>query len=300
MSGSVHKSVMVGEVLQSLEADKGGMFLDCTFGGGGHTRAILEANAENQVTAIDRDIRAVERGAPDVAKYAPRLRLIHGSFSQLPKLLAGASFDGILADLGLSTDQIREGRGFSFNDQNSLDMRMNEEDPLTAKDLVNTVGEQELFVLLKEGGVGAKAREIARAIIRARPIENAKALSAAINKIPQGKGTTNPSTVVFQAIRISINKELEEIETLMAKVPGFVKSGGRVSIITFHSLEDKAVTKVMRSWEGADDLPALWPGRHETKKLGHAVTKKPLTPSEEEVAENPSARSARLRVFKFQ
>ncbi len=299
MSQTVHISVLLNEVIDSLRAREGGRFLDCTLGGGGHTKAILDANPKNTVTAIDRDLRAIKRTSEALSQYSSRLTIHHGSFSTLKSLDLGDSFDGVLADLGVSTDQIKEGRGFSFNDEASLDMRMNEEEGETAHEIVNTLSEQDLFKILAEGGVGPKARDIARAIVRARPIANAKELSRVINQIPQGKKTVNPATVAFQAIRMAVNRELSEIESLMEVAPRLVRSQGRLSVITFHSLEDKAVTKVMRAWEGSEDFPALWPGRKESKRIGTVVFRKAVVASDEECEANPSARSARLRVFEF-
>lgn len=298
MSESIHRSVMVREVLESLRAADGGEFLDCTFGGGGHSRAILQANTNNRVTAIDRDLRAIDRSKKDGASFGDRLSVVHSAFSGVDSILFGSKFDGVLADLGVSTDQIKEGRGFSFSDDDSLDMRMNEAGGVKASEIVNEVSESELVNILYAGGA-RNGREAARAIVRARPIASAKALALVVSKLPTGKKKINPATVIFQAIRMAVNNELEEIKNLMSVVPSMVRSGGRLSVITFHSIEDKAVTHTMRSWEGASGEPALWPGSKTTKILGKVLTRKAVVPSDEEVEGNPSSRSAKLRVFEF-
>ena len=299
-----HISVLLAESVEAVGASAGGRFLDCTLGGAGHTQALLDASADSSVVAIDRDLRAIGRAQKRLAPYEGRVVLHHAAFSKLPSLVGKApfesrSFHGMLADLGVSTDQIREGRGFSFHDGASLDMRMNEDEGSTAEDLVNTASEQELFIILKEGGVGFEARAIARAIVAKRPFHSAAELSKVINQLPHKKGQTNPSTLAFQALRMAVNRELEEIDALLQAAPRLVRQGGKLAVITFHSLEDKAVARTMRAWEGEKE-PALWPGAKATKSLGRVVSKKAITPSDEELQTNPSARSARLRVFQFE
>lgn len=300
-----HISVMLHEVVDLLEASQGGGYLDCTLGGGGHTRAILEASPKTTVCAVDRDGRAIERARTALASFGDRVTLHHGSFSQVGEMFKGQSFDGILADLGLSTDQLKEGRGFAFSEEAPLDMRMNEADSLTAHELVNSMSEHDLFVLLRRGGVGAEAKAIARAIVRARPVQTTKALAEiVVRAMPASRGRegekrSHPATVTFQALRIAVNDEFGEIERLLDAVPALMKAGGRTAIITFHSLEDKLVTETMRRWEGGGEFSAQWPGAFRHKPLGRLVTRKPVVPSEGELQRNPSSRSARLRVFRF-
>ena len=298
---SVHTSVMLAEVLEFLKASEGGLFLDCTFGGGGHSKAILEASADSKVIGLDQDIRAIDRAEALLSAYPDRLSLHHTPFSNLDKIIGDKKFDGVLADLGISSDQLAEGRGFSFKDEDSLDMRMNEHADLSAKDIVNTFEEGEIFRLLKKGGVGKEARAATRAIVQNRPFEDAKALAGsvkrAVERFERGK-KRNPATLIFQAIRIAVNKELEELETLLEKIPGHVKPGGRLALITFHSLEDKLTARTMRKWRG-ESGPALWGGAPETESLGKMLTSKAVEPSDEEISNNRRARSARLRVFEF-
>jgi 16S rRNA (cytosine1402-N4)-methyltransferase len=221
-------------------------------------------------------------------------------------VLEGKVFDGMLADLGTSTDQLKEGRGFSFTDESSLDMRMDESSGLSAQEIVNSASEQELFVILKRGGVGSEARPVARAIASERPFTSARQLSATVNQVlarvaraKTAQKKVNPSTVVFQALRIAVNREFEQIESLMKLAPQVVRRGGRMAVITFHSLEDRAVARTMREWESGGEFSALNPASRHAPSLGKVIERKGVYPSEEEVARNPSSRSACLRVFEF-
>lgn len=301
-AGSVHVPVLLREVVEQLGAGQGGMFLDCTFGGGGHTRAILEAHPDSWVVALDRDPRALERGSKWASKYGERLELVHSPFSRLLSAVSFRGFDGVLADLGMSTDQLKEGRGFSFADEESLDMRMDEGEGISAREFLNSASERELFVALAAGGVGAMARPLAKTLVSKRPFSSARELADVIKSSQLGKradSRVHPATVVFQAIRMRINQEPEEIEQLLDSVPSVVKSGGRLVVITFHSLEDRLVTHRMRRWESAGSYPASWRGPREGAKIGRIWPKKPIVPSDEEVQVNPASRSARLRCFEF-
>ncbi len=306
-SETLHIPVMLTEVLEALRADAGGDFLDCTLGGGGHTEGLLAANPTNFVVAIDRDQRAIDRARRRLSGESKRIELIQAAFSDLRDMCSGKQFDGILADLGLSTDQLSEERGFSFNDDSPLDMRMDESQPVTADSIVNGSTERELFAILKRGGVGREARAVAKAIVDNRPVRTTRELARVICKAAQpytGKKKINPATVPFQAIRIAVNGEFEEIETLLKAAPALMKKGGRLAVITFHSLEDKAVAHTMRAWEADSTAPAWWPRSKLAKRgieqpLGRMVSKKAIQPSEDEIKRNPASRSARLRVFEF-
>lgn len=302
MEKTSHVPVMPDEVVEWLKAEEGGEFLDCTLGGAGHTLAILKANPSNKVLAVDRDSRAIIRSGRKLQDYEDRVKIVHSAFSHIREALGGRKFDGMLIDLGLSTDQLKENRGFSFNDTSSLDMRMDESQELSAFITVNKTSEQELFKILKQGGVGREARAVARAIIKARPIQKTSELSRVVNHALAGKlkaKKTNPSTVVFQAIRMAVNDEINELETILRDSEKLVKPGGRLAVITFHSLEDKMVTREMRSWQSRGSYPALWRGEVKEKPLGKLLTKKAVLPKKEELKKNPSARSASLRVFEF-
>jgi 16S rRNA (cytosine1402-N4)-methyltransferase len=306
MAATQHIPVMAKEVLDALRAAEGGKFVDCTLGGAGHTQMILESNPKNQVTAADRDGRALDRARERLAKFGNRVQLIHSEFAGLAAELQNENFDGLLADLGISTDQLKENRGFSFNDADTLDMRMDQSSGPTAAELLNTCSAKELFVMLKQGGVGNEARALSQAIIENRPYASAKDLSRVVNqtfaRVSRAKMAAkkvNPSTVVFQALRIAVNREFEQIESLMQLAPRIVRQGGRMAVITFHSLEDRLVARTMRDWESGGEFSARNPGTATRKRLGRVVERKGIFPSAEEVASNPSARSACLRVFEF-
>lgn len=301
MEETVHIPVLEREVCEYLQAERGGRFIDCTLGGGGHTIAILKSNPANTVVAVDRDLRALDRARERLKSFGDRVKLVHGRFSKVTEVVSNETFDGMLVDLGISTDQLKENRGFSFGDSAELDMRMDESESISARDIVNNTSERELFLILKKGGVGSEAKTVAHAIVQARPITETRELARVINTSIAGqsrKKQTNPSTVVFQAIRIAVNGELQEIEELMAAAPTLVRGGGRLAMITFHSLEDQLVTSTMRSWEQAGDFPASWRGPR-GRSLGKMVERKAVAPSEEETTRNASSRSARLRVFEF-
>lgn len=299
----VHIPIMVDEVIEALRAKQGGMFLDCTFGSGGHTKAILDASPDAWVVAMDRDRRAIERGGALVSEYGERLKLVHAPFGELDTAVSFKGFDGILADLGMSTDQLKEGRGFSFVDEASLDMRMDESSGMSAQEFLNTAAEREIYVALAEGGVGQNARFIARAIVQERPFESACQLAEVVKQSHLGKkgeSRAHPATVVFQALRMKVNDEIGQLEHFLQAVPKVSKKGSRFAVITFHSIEDKIVTNRMRSWESAGSYPASWRGARTEVRIGHVVHRKPIVPSDDEISRNAASRSARLRVLEFE
>lgn len=295
---------MKEEVINYLKAKEGGVFLDCTLGGAGHTKAILDANKNNIVYAIDRDINAIERAKDFLKDYKDRVFLYNTEFSNAnSSIFNGIKFDGILADLGLSQDELKENRGFSFNDESFLDMRMNQESVLTASNIVNEFESKELYKILKIGGVGKEAGSIVNAILKNRPINSAKELSQIIKsatlKFYKGK-KLNPSALTFQAIRIAVNDEFGEIKKLLENVPSLAKPQARLVVICFHSLEDKIVTSTLRSFEkGENDKISLMVAKDEVKGIGKLITKKALVPTQEEIQENFASRSSLMRVFEF-
>lgn len=303
MSKTRHISVLADEVLAWLRAENEGVFFDGTFGGGGHTKQILLKNSNSTVFGCDRDERAIKRGEEIQKEYYPRLRLIHKSFAEALDEIPEQKFDGMLLDLGLSTDQLYEGRGFSFRDSSTLDMRMDERASKTAAQILNDSTESELKKLLKIGGVGKEIRWVLPAIIRGRPFTTAKELADAIaaNTPARERGDSHPATVVFQALRIAVNQEFDELRSFLEKAPSHAKQSARLAIISFHSLEDEMVTKTMRGWEqGGDTAPAWYPGANLIRNSkGKLLTKKAVVPSEDEVSQNPASRSARMRVFEF-
>ena len=295
---------MKEEVINYLKAKEGGVFLDCTLGGAGHTKAILDANKNNIVYAIDRDINAIERAKDFLKDYKDRVFLYNTEFSNAnSSIFNGIKFDGILADLGLSQDELKENRGFSFNDESFLDMRMNQESVLTASNIVNEFESKELYKILKIGGVGKEAGSIVNAILKNRPINSAKELSQIIKsatlKFYKGK-KLNPSALTFQAIRIAVNNEFGEIKKLLENVPSLAKPQARLVVICFHSLEDKIVTSTLRSFQkGENDKISLMVAKEEVKGIGKLITKKALVPTQEEIQENFASRSSLMRVFEF-
>lgn len=297
-----HISVMPDESLQYLQVDKGGVFLDCTLGGGGHSRKILSANTANIVYAGDRDSNAIERSVQITAEYPNRFIAKKCSFSEIGLLFKDQKFNGVLADLGISSDHLAENRGFSFQDD-SLDMRMDKDSQITAADIVNNFSVSELCSLLRRGGVRTNVKQIADSIIKHRPFNNARSLADAINKAARSRSDKklNPATVAFQAIRIEVNNELAEIKRLLDTIPSIVVVGARLVIISFHSLEDKIVAGTMRNWSREDQIPAFWANNNLRSKgaLGRLLTKKAIMPGEKEVENNSRARSARLRCFEF-
>lgn len=299
---AVHIPVLRDEVVEAVGASRGGLFLDCTFGGGGHTRAMLDAHPEVWVVAVDRDARALARAEVWKGEYGDRLELYHGTFSHIEEHVGQRKFHGIIADLGMSTDQLKEGRGFSFSDGDALDMRMNEAEGMTAQEFLNTASDRDLYLALVEGGVGKGARQLVSAIQRNRPIVSATQLAEVVRgsmAAKRGESGVHPATVVFQAVRMAINREKDEIIGLLESIPHLVIPGGRFACITFHSIEDRLVTNQLREWESGGSYPASWRGPRELKKMGRLTSKKPIVPSDDEVNRNPASRSARLRVFEF-
>ncbi len=299
---TVHVSVLLEEVIKALKLDRGGVFLDCTVGGAGHMEAMLKASESVQVVGIDRDQKALSRAASRLKPFEGRFSLHHHSFSELETISKHGPFSGILADLGLSSDQIEDGRGISFREDSRLDMRMNPEDELTAETVVNNYTAGELTRVLAEGGVRKNLKRYVSAILSRRPFHTSDSLADAIvNATPmKDRFGKHPATVVFQAIRIEVNAEFEQIENLLNFVPTAIASGGIFACISFHSLEDKLVARRMRKWRG-EGLPANVPGvfQHESQSLGRLLTPKAIVPTAKEQEANPRSRSARLRVFQF-
>ena len=287
-----HKSVLIDEVISFLQLRSGGIYLDVTFGSGGHTRALLDAEPDCMVIALDWDKASIKRFAPDLEEdYGDRLRVVWGNFSQLYKILKREKIkavDGIIADFGTSQMQIGAAEGFSFLRPSPLDMRMSSgHQKLTAQEIINTWPEKELVILFKTYGEEPRSRAIARAICEERKkirFKTTDQLAKLVARVVGGpRRRTHPATRVFQALRMHINKELDNIRSLLSVVPSVLASGGRCVCISFHSLEDRLVKEMFQE--------------HESKGSGVVVTKRGQRPSEEEVEENPSSRSATLRVF---
>ncbi|MDB9391790.1 16S rRNA (cytosine(1402)-N(4))-methyltransferase RsmH [Microcystis aeruginosa] len=277
-----HISVLSQELIAGLNIQPGGHYLDLTLGGGGHSRLLLEAHPETTVTAIDRDQSALEAAKISLAPYLDnRLTLWWGNFADYKG--QNSSFDGIIADLGVSSPQFDQSeRGFSFRHTAALDMRMDRCQSLTAADIINHWHEKELADLFYQYGEERLSRPIARSIVQKRPFTTTTELAAVIaSSVPASYryGRIHPATRVFQALRIAVNQELDSLQKLLHQAPHWLKSGGIIAMISFHSLEDRLIKY----------------GFRENNSL-KIITKKPIIPSREEQAKNPRSRSAKLRI----
>ncbi|EDX73171.1 S-adenosyl-methyltransferase MraW [Coleofasciculus chthonoplastes PCC 7420] len=276
-----HRSVLSQELIAGLAIRPGGHYLDATVGGGGHSELILSAAPDVRVTAIDQDAQAIAAAQTRLASYGDRIQFWRGNFVdyQPPESL----FDGIIADLGVSSAQLDiPDRGFSFRHQAPLDMRMDQRQSLTAAQIINHWDETQLANTIYEYGEERLSRRIARAIVERRPFETTTQLAEAIARSVPKKyryGRIHPATRTFQALRIAVNQELSSLEKFLNCAPRWLKPGGRIGIISFHSLEDRLVKHHLR------DSPIL-----------RVLTKKPITPQPTERDENPRARSAKLRL----
>jgi 16S rRNA (cytosine1402-N4)-methyltransferase len=275
-----HVPVLSRELIEGLNIQSGGHYLDATAGGGGHSELILAAAPDVQVTAIDRDAEAIAAAKVKLDQYGDRVHFWHGNFAEYePKTIA---FDGIIADLGVSSAQfdIPE-RGFSFRHTADLDMRMDQRQSLTAAEVINYWKEAQLADTFYKYGEERLSRQIARRIVEQRPFQTTTELADAIaHSVPRKYryGRIHPATRVFQALRIVVNQELDSLETFLNRAPNCLKPEGRIGIISFHSLEDRIVKHSLR------DSPLL-----------RVLTKKPITAQEKELEENPRSRSAKLR-----
>lgn len=276
-----HVPVLLDAVINGLAIHPGGHYLDATVGGGGHSRRILEAAPDVRVTALDQDPSALAAAQENLAEFGDRLHVHALNFADFAP--GNLRFDGILADLGVSSAQFDQGeRGFSFRHTAPLDMRMNPRQPLSAADLINTEDEAELARIFYIYGEERLSRRIARRIVEQRPFETTTELAEAIARCVPPKyryGRIHPATRVFQALRIAVNRELEVLEQFLEAAPSWLAPGGRIVIISFHSLEDRMVK------HGFRNHPLLT-----------VLTKKPIEAEEAEIQTNPRSRSAKLRV----
>jgi 16S rRNA (cytosine1402-N4)-methyltransferase len=288
----LHAPVLVSECVTILEPGRGGLFVDCTVGLGGHSRALLEAGA-SRILGLDRDPEALEIAAEALAAFGDRVELVHADYRDLDRVLDGRGVDavaGALADLGVSSMQFDgEGRGFSFRRDEPLDMRMDRSQGSTAAELIADVDETELANLIFQYGEERHSRRIARSIIRARQsaqVSTTGQLAAIVRRaVPvRGHQRIDPATRTFQALRIWVNRELDGLDTFLSGTVRRLMAGARLAVIAFHSLEDRIVKHTFRALErGAAAVRIL--------------TKRPIEPSEDEVTRNPRARSAKLRAI---
>lgn len=300
-----HRPVLLEETLELLDPGPGSCIIDGTVGSGGHAEAILERTAPDGVLiGIDRDPDAIRRSGERLGRFGSRCVLIHGNHVDM-KVIAGrhgvTSVDGILLDLGVSSEQFDEPeRGFSFMRDAPLDMRMDTSKGCSAGDLLNTLSEQELADILKRFGEERMARRIAKAIIHERartPLATTGELARVVAAACGGRrGAIHPATRTFQALRIAVNNELDGLRRALPAGLGLLREGGRMVVISFHSLEDRIAKKQFAvcagSWESLPAGGRAWRGEDPTVKL---LVRKPLRPSDDEVRGNPRSRSAKLR-----
>lgn len=280
---------MKDELIEILSPKPGGIYLDCTIGVGGHAEAILEkAGGDAMLIGIDKDMESIEVAARRLSRFGDRVRIFHGDFRDLKRISREAGvngFDGTIFDLGISSFQLdNPERGFSFRLEGPLDMRMDRTSPLTAFELVNRRSERELFEIIRNYGEERWARRIARAICKERekgPIRTTLHLARIVEEaVPERwrHGRIHPATKTFQALRIAVNGELDGLEDAIRDAVDLLLPGGRICVISFHSLEDRIVKRTLKDLDSVEIL-----------------TKRPLFPKKEEVERNPRCRSARLR-----
>jgi 16S rRNA (cytosine1402-N4)-methyltransferase len=287
----IHVPVLTSEVLRQLQPERGGLFVDCTAGLGGHAAALLAAGA-SRLIGLDRDQEALSRARETLAPWSDRCELVHADYRSIVAVLDSLRIpyvDGALADLGVSSMQFDEpGRGFSFARDEPLDMRMDRSGGDTAADLVGRASEEDLASAIFQYGEERFSRRIARAIVHARretPIETTGRLASIVRRVVPRRGymRIDPATRTFQALRIWVNRELEGLDAFLVGAARRLLANARLAVMTFHSLEDRIVKHTFRALERGGAA------------LVKVLTKKPIVPTDAEVAQNPRARSAKLR-----
>ncbi|MBN1538066.1 MAG: 16S rRNA (cytosine(1402)-N(4))-methyltransferase RsmH [Anaerolineales bacterium] len=299
----VHLPVLYQEILTALQPRSGGRYIDCTLGAGGHAFGILESSCpDGQLLGLDVDPIALELAQQRLGDFGNRAILIRASYASLKNQLAIINWpkvDGILLDLGVSSMQLDEGkRGFSFMGDAPLDMRFDPQNPLSARDIVNDYSEQELADIIYRYGEEKRSRQIAQRIVRSRPINTTGELAHIIAGVAGGRRMKiHPATRTFQALRIAVNQELETLQKTLPQALDVLESGGRMAVISFHSLEDRIVKHFFRQ-ESRDCIcpphtPICICGHHASIR---EMTRQPVKPQPSEIENNPRSRSARLRV----
>ncbi|MBP7710483.1 MAG: 16S rRNA (cytosine(1402)-N(4))-methyltransferase RsmH [Rickettsiales bacterium] len=300
-----HQPVLLKEMLENLAPKKGEVYLDATFGAGGYSRAILES-ADCKLYAVDRDESAKNFAAILEKDFPKNFTFLRGKFSESAELLAEKNvteLDGMVLDIGVSSMQFDDKeRGFSFDSEARLDMRMDQQGALTAFEVVNEFSEEELTQIIKEFGEEPKAKLIARKIVETRktaPIVSCSDLAKIVRSFYYGYFKTDPATKTFQALRIFVNQELDELKAALASSVTLLKKGGRLVVVSFHSLEDQIVKNFLKKEAGLDQTvsrysPEIAPTN--LVKNFQIITRSVIAPSEAEIAANPRARSSRMRV----
>lgn len=297
-----HTSVLLDEAIEFLAVQPGGRYIDSTLGAGGHALAIMrETEPGGLLLGIDADPHAIEFARGSLEEYPDSVHLVNGNFRDLKSIAKKQNFipvHGVLFDLGISSMQLAEkGRGFSFQTDAPLDMRFSDSQTLTAADIVNGYEEEDLANLIWEFGEERHSRRIARAIVRARPLTTTTQLAAVIQKAaPDGRSRIHPATRSFQALRIAVNDELASLTSALEQARDVLGPGGRLVVISFHSLEDRIVKQFM----ARESKDCICPPEQPTCTCGHKaslriLTKRPVAPGPEEAKRNPRSRSAKLR-----
>ena len=306
-TGAPHRPVLLRETMRLLLPERGGLFVDGTLGLGGHSEAMLEASPETRIFGIDRDEAALTRARERLARFGERFRAAHGDFRDLRRLLAEAGEGvprGVLVDLGVSSLQFDDpARGFSFRHDAPLDMRMNAGgDEETAADLLARLPEEEIARVIYEYGEERRSRRIARWVVErreaGRPVERTGELAELVARaVGHHKGERiHPATRTFQALRIAVNRELEDLGEFVETAIDLLETDGRFAAISFHSLEDRIVKRTLRRLAGGCECPPRAPACSCGARTAiEILTRRPVVPGEAEVAENPRARSAKLR-----
>ncbi|HKO34965.1 MAG TPA: 16S rRNA (cytosine(1402)-N(4))-methyltransferase RsmH [Pyrinomonadaceae bacterium] len=306
LSQKDHRPVLLRETIESLAVKRGGLFVDCTVGLGGHSEAILQASPDAQVLGIDRDEEALQLARERLAEFGGRFRAVRADFRELTRVLATAEVKavrGILADLGVSSLQLDSpSRGFSFRHEAPLDMRMDMSSGETAAELLGRLSEVEIARLIFEYGEERHSRRIARRIVARReagePVTSTTELAKLVERAIGGKKRRiHPATRTFQALRIAVNRELEGLDQFVADAFDALEPHGRLAVISFHSLEDRIIKRTLLKLSGRCQCPPRLPQcACGARQVIEILTRRPLTPTEDEIAENPRARSAKLRI----
>ncbi|HXI61352.1 MAG TPA: 16S rRNA (cytosine(1402)-N(4))-methyltransferase RsmH [Pyrinomonadaceae bacterium] len=301
-----HRPVLLRETIELLAAERGGLFVDCTVGLGGHSEAILQASPDAQVLGIDRDEEALGLATERLAQYGSRFRSVHADFRELTRVLATAKVRqvrGVVADLGVSSLQLNSpGRGFSFRHEAPLDMRMDISGGETAAELLGRLSEVEIARIIFEYGEERRSRRIARWIVerreRGEPIQTTHDLADLVARAvgSDKKRRIHPATRTFQALRIAVNGELENLDRFLVQAVDHLEQAGRLAVISFHSLEDRIVKRTLLKLSGRCQCPPRLPVCicGVTRQIS-ILTRRAIVPGEEEIEENPRSRSAKLR-----